>query len=103
MLKSAGNCILKISLGESHGISGKNRKVFAFAQKYLEENLPVGLTKADLEKYYEPRQFKNLGDVYDQFIMSVQNRQAMPNIIKFNNEHLLDKLACLTYVYCWRN
>lgn len=69
----------------------KNKKIFAFAQKYLEENLPVGLTKADLEKYYEPRQFKNLGDVYEQFIMSAQNRQAMPNIIKFNNEHPSEK------------
>jgi hypothetical protein len=76
------------------GNSERNRIVFQFAQKYLEENLPAGLSKADLEKYYEPKpvnQLNNMGEVYEQFIMSAQNRYSMPNNIKFNNEHPNDK------------
>lgn len=67
----------------------KNRKIFAFAQKYLEENLPVGLSKADLEKYYTPDpigQLKDMGNVYEQFLMSAQNGNRKTNVIKFNNE-----------------
>ncbi len=71
--------------------SERNRQIFQFAQEYLESNLPAGLSKADLEKYYEPRQFKDMGDVYEQFIMSAQNAGMKPNVVKFNNEHPDDK------------
>ncbi len=73
------------------GNSERNRKIFQFAQKYLEENLPAGLSKADLDKYYEPRQFKDMGEVYEQFIMSAQNAGMKPNVVKFNNEHPAEK------------
>lgn len=77
----------------------KMQMVYAEAQKYLLEMLPDSMQPADLDKYFigDRRDFSTLQDVYEQFIYSAQNYQAMPNVIKYDEKRGQIKKILLDY------
>lgn len=63
----------------------ENRLIYKSAYQYLISILPESINEGSLNKYFEceSRNFKSLEEVFERFIVSAQNYQAMPNIINF--------------------
>ena len=66
-------------------ITEKNQLVYKCAKEFLASNLPEGISKADLSKYFngDMIEWSDLKDVFKRFVYSAQNYQRMPNVIQF--------------------
>lgn len=55
------------------------------AVSFLNEHLPDGMTERKLNRYFLSDEVgcKNVSDIFERFIISAQNYQSMPNVIKF--------------------
>lgn len=62
----------------------KYKNVFQLSEGFLRENLPNGIKEKELQIYLKNnKKFSSLNDIFERMALSLQNYQAMPNIIKF--------------------
>lgn len=67
------------------------KQIYDFAYAYLQKRAQQqGISPHELEKYFNPLNNiftpnATLDTVYDRFLMSLQNRSYMPNVIKYDN------------------
>ena len=56
-------------------ITEKNQLVYKCAKEFLASNLPEGISKADLSKYFngDMIEWSDLKDVFKRFVYSAQN------------------------------
>lgn len=59
-------------------------KVYKLTKQFLNDILPEQITDVELNKYLKnTKWFESINDIYERMALSLQNYQAMPNIIKF--------------------
>ena len=69
------------------------KQIYNFAYAYLQKQAEQqGISLNKLEKYFKPLNNiftpeATLDTVYDRFLISLQNRNSMPNVIKYNQHH----------------
>ena len=69
------------------------KQIYDFAYAYLQKRAQQqGISPHELEKYFNPLNNiftpnATLDTVYDRFLISLQNRNSMPNVIKYNQHH----------------
>ncbi len=63
----------------------ENKLIYKSAYQFLLSLLPEGINEDSLNKYFEceSSDFISLEEIFERFIISAQNYQAMPNIINF--------------------
>ena len=70
---------------------------YQYAYHYLLNMLPEELSESELQKYFigDRRDFASVQNIYEQFIHSAQNYQAMPNSIKYDSRRSqINDLLC---------
>ena len=77
----------------------KDKMIYTYttAYQYLLNMLPDELSESELQKYFigDRRDFASIQDIYEQFIHSAQNYQAMPNSIKYDSRRSqIKELLC---------
>lgn len=69
------------------------KPIYDFAYAYLQQRAQQqSISPHELEKYFNPLNNiftpnATLDTVYDRFLISLQNRNSMPNVIKYNQHH----------------
>lgn len=62
----------------------KYKKIYQLSKDFLLNNLPNGITEKELNSYLiYNKSFNSLNDIFIRMLVSLQNYQSMPNIIKF--------------------
>lgn len=78
------------------------QKLYKYSYEYLLSILPNCINEEDLKKYFEGdnKDFKTLLDVYDQFLLSAQNANRMPNVIKYEIRRNVIKEVLFNFNFC---
>ena len=79
-------------------IEERMKKCYLYAKKYLLEIIPPELQGNELEKYFHVvKEFKTKNELLQFLLVSLQNAQMMPNVIRFednNRKEQFEKILC---------
>ena len=77
-------------------MKNKYNEIYLLSKDFLLNNLPEGITENELNTYLVyHKNFNSLNDIFIRMLVSLQNYQSMPNIIKF--EKNFDKFKTILF------